>query len=70
MGGWERSTDRGMGYLGLLLIGVVSWLADHVGSPRAATFEGGRQPESAPATAKVTALAVRRSEARSERRAA
>jgi hypothetical protein len=60
MGGWERSMDRGMGYLGLLLIGVISWLADHLGSPRAATFGGGRQPESALVTARVTALAVRR----------
>jgi hypothetical protein len=31
MTNWERRVDRGLGYLGLFLIGSISWLADHIG---------------------------------------
>ena len=28
---WERQVDAGLGYLGLFLIGSISWLADRIG---------------------------------------
>jgi hypothetical protein len=31
MNKWERSVERGMGYLGLFMIGSMAWLADHLG---------------------------------------
>src|SRR5262245_4314917 len=30
MTAWERRMDRGLGYLGLFLIGSISWLADNM----------------------------------------
>jgi hypothetical protein len=43
MTNWERRLDRVLGYLGLLLIGSLSWLADHTGGPRdVATKNGDR----------------------------
>jgi hypothetical protein len=45
---WNGRVDRGLGHLGLFLIGVISWLADRVGPTRAAApADGGRiQPGS------------------------
>ena len=37
MGTVERIADRGLGYLGLFLIGAMSWVADHLApAPRPA----------------------------------
>jgi hypothetical protein len=42
---WERRLDRGLGYLGLFLIGSISWLADHLRGGRAPEATGGSRPE-------------------------
>jgi hypothetical protein len=40
-----RITDRTLGYLGLFLIGAISWVADHVGEAREpAPSVGARRP--------------------------
>jgi FAD-dependent urate hydroxylase len=43
--GWTKLADRGLGYLGLLLIGTLSWLADHIGPVQAHGSVPGRGPK-------------------------
>ena len=42
---WERRVDAGLGYLGMFLIGSISWLADHIGrAPVTPTADRMRSP--------------------------
>jgi len=43
-----RITDRTLGYLGLFLIGAISWVADHMGEARNAAPTGGTRRPSRP----------------------
>ena len=45
---WEQRADRGLGYLGLFLIGSLSWLADHIGTELTPASSPGRQPTKRP----------------------
>ena len=50
---WERRVDAGLGYLGLFLIGSISWLADHIGrAPDTTTGDRLRSPRRITATGK------------------
>ena len=70
MTNWARRADRGLGYLGLFLIGSLSWLADHMGTEVAPASRPGRRPAPIPST-RVTDTRVReRPESLSGRRAA
>jgi hypothetical protein len=60
--------DRGMGYLGLFLIGTLSWLADRLSASRVPMSAAERWPESQRAVG--TTLVVPRSDAHGARRAA
>jgi hypothetical protein len=43
MSDWTKVADRGLGYLGLFLIGTLSWLAAHIGTIEASGSAPGRQ---------------------------
>lgn len=47
---WDERVDRILGYVGLFIIGVLGWTADHFGDRRAAS-----RPRPTPAMQKVDA---------------
>ena len=70
MTGWAQRVDRGLGWLGLLLIGSLSWLADHIGTERTpASSPQGRVP-ARPSTGATDTLVIERPELSGRRRAA
>jgi hypothetical protein len=50
--GWRQREDRVLGYVGLFLIGSLSWLADHVGAGLFAA-PGSRRRSTPPSARKV-----------------
>ena len=48
--------DRGMGYLGLFLIGAISWLADHIRPARVPTALLGARRHVPPPAARLRKL--------------
>ena len=55
-----RITDRTLGYLGLFLIGAISWVADHLGEARQpAPTVGPRRPSRPGVPARPLATAHR-----------
>jgi hypothetical protein len=62
------AVDRGMGYLGLFLIGTLSWLANHLAVSRVPMSAAERRPEFHRAVG--TTLVMPRSDAHGAHRAA
>jgi hypothetical protein len=67
---WEGRADRGLGYLGLFLIGSLSWLADHMGTEFAPASRPGRRPAPTPSTRVTDRRVSERPESLGGRRAA
>ncbi len=66
---WARRVDRGLGYLGLFLIGSLSWLADHSGTQVTSASRPGRRPAATPSTRETDTRVRERPESLRGRRA-
>jgi hypothetical protein len=53
--------DRGLGFLGLFLIGALSWLADHVGTAEGPEPQSRHRSNAPPAPDRIDRLPVTRS---------
>jgi hypothetical protein len=67
---WARRADRGLGYLGLFLIGSLSWLADHMGTKPTPASSPGRWPVARPSPRATDMPVIERPESLGRRRAA
>ena len=67
---WEHRVDRGLGYLGLFLIGTISWLADHLNLGRASAPADRSGLQRPVVTRRIRESALTGSDARPGQRAA
>ena len=66
----RNELDGGLGYLGLFLIGSISWLADHMGTKPAPASSPGRWPVARPSTRATDMPVIEATGALGRRRAA